>query len=136
MSRHRFGRPDNSATELNMTPMIDCVFLLLTFFLFATKFPEQEGKLEANLPSRQTKAPSASRTTIVVLRITTDGRLLVNDQPYTPDELAGLLAKLASIDPEQPVIISGEGAARHQWVVDALNACARANITRISFTGL
>ncbi|MEW6355392.1 MAG: biopolymer transporter ExbD [Planctomycetota bacterium] len=120
--------------ELDMTPMIDCVFLLLIFFIFSTKFPKQEGKLEASLPSARGATKTAS--TIVVIEITDNGKLMVNDQPYSPDELAGLLAKLAALDPEQPVIISGDAQARHQWIVDALNACAKANITRISFTGL
>jgi len=114
--------------------MIDVVFLLLIFFIFATKFPKQEGKLEASLPS--SRGAGKTKSTIVVIQITADGKLMVNDQSYTPDELAGLLANLAALDPKQPVVISGDPEARHQWIVDALNACARANITRISFTGL
>ena len=132
--RARPGQIEEAEEELEITPMIDVVFLLLIFFIFATKFPKQEGKLEASLPSSRSSGKTES--TIVVIEITGDGKLMVNDHSYTANELAGLLAKLAVLDPEQPVIISGEPDARHQWIVDALNACARANITRISFTGL
>ena len=135
--RRRIGGPNLEAYEINMTPMIDCVFLLLTFFLFATKFPLPEGKLEASLPSKQTRRITPKPPPpIVVIEITADGRLMASGRSYTPDDLAALLAKLSSLDPEQPVIIKGAAEARHQWIVDALNACARANITRISFTGL
>jgi len=134
MRRGRAIARDEEEDELEMTPMIDVVFLLLIFFIFATKFPKQEGKLEASLPA---KAQGASKPkTIVIVEITDNGKLLVNGQDYTADQLSALLQKLSDLDPEQPVVIKGQPNARHQRVVDALNACAKANITRISFTGL
>lgn len=133
--RKRLSGPNVEAYEINMTPMIDCVFLLLTFFLFATKFPMPENKLESSLPSNQSP-PKGRAPTIVVIEVSDDGRLLVSGKTYTPDELTVLLAQLAAIDKDQPVIIKGAAEARHQWIVSALNACAKANITRISFTGL
>jgi len=84
--RARPGAPEEEEEELEITPMIDVVFLLLIFFIFATKFPKQEGKLEASLPSKRS-APSTKQATIVVIQITNDGRLMVNDKPYSPDEL-------------------------------------------------
>jgi len=137
--RRRQEGEQEEQIELKMTPMIDCVFLLLIFFIFATKFPKQEGKLEAKLPSQQATLQERKPTdppTIVVIEISKDGQMRVNDIPLTLDELTAKLARLAELWPTQPVIISGDPYARHQYIVDALNACHRANIKNISFTGL
>jgi biopolymer transport protein ExbD len=125
--------------EIMMAPMIDMVFLLMVFFLCSSRFPEFEGKFDVQLPDAgqvRKDAPAVDIPDEVIVRVTRDGKLMVNESDKTEEELTGLLTLLAQLNPKQPVIIDGERDARHKHVVRVLNACYRASIANISFAAL
>jgi len=138
MMQHRRRRTDQREDEikLQIAPMIDVVFLLLIFFIFATKFPKQEGKLESKLPTKETQLQERKPDdppTIVVVDITREGKLIVNGQAMSADQLAAKLAQMVELWPTQPVIITGDPMTRHRYIVVALDACHRARIKNVSF---
>jgi biopolymer transport protein ExbD len=126
--------------ELQMAPMIDCVFQLLVYFMVATHFLQTETELNVNLPvSAEVMTQSQPTADEVIIEITDNGNVVVNSQEYdSPQDkdlpqLVSMLSRLSSVYNDQPVIIQPAEGVSHGRVVDVLNACAASNIKNISF---
>jgi biopolymer transport protein ExbD len=116
----------NSLDSLNMTPLIDIVFLLLIFFLVATKFEEQERALDIKHPEASEAMPLTSRVKEFVINIDSKGRYIVNGKVLSVAGLDGVLAQAAANNPQgQKVIIRADGRVVYQYVVTAINLCLK-----------
>ena len=134
----RFFKSGNEEPGFQMAPMIDCVFLLLIFFMSASSFTAPEAQLNIDLPAVSTKT-QAKIGEDVIIDVLSDGSVMVNEKQYgSPEskdlpELVAMLASLAEIFESQPVIIFAESDVSHERVVDVLNACAAAKVKSVSF---
>jgi biopolymer transport protein ExbD len=125
------------------TSMIDVVFLLLIFFMCASKFRVLERRLDAFLP--KDKGPSSMQTVVrqldeIVVYVTAleshglrvpEFRIR-NLKMHDPNKLAQHLAQLKSIG-DMPVVIDGRPLCPFRHVMSALDACARAGLTKVEF---
>ncbi len=113
------------ARHPNLTPMIDVVFLLLVFFMLASRFGT-----DRTLPLA-TGAGAASETPAVLRLVELDagGGLRLNGHPITAAELAPALTEL-SPDPAAPVVLRGKGAAL-QALVTVLDSLEAAGFSRL-----
>lgn len=136
-------RKDVQAVEIQMGPMIDMVFLLLVFFMVTAKPIKQESDISIGLPGTVSQEESIDIPDEQRIAIQTDGQIVLNDQPFdspASSELPALVATLKrfkeSADAnrsEALVTIDAEDGARHQRIVQVLNACAKAEITGVTF---
>jgi biopolymer transport protein ExbD len=132
-----------AAPQLAMTPLIDCVFLLLIFFLFS-QFQTLEGELVAQLPARgglvpgaqvlPEEAPPVVRVYIAreedgSARYVLDGVALA-----APDRLHPALLALRDRRPALEAVLDGDDALPFDPFLFAFNACLRAGITRVNLT--
>lgn len=116
-------------TSLNLTPLIDVVFLLLIFFLVATKFAEEERELDLPLPEASEAQPLISRPAELFVNINADGEYIVSGRKLSRDELQRVLVQAATANPDRvSVIIRADRRCAWDAVVYAINACLRANI--------
>jgi biopolymer transport protein ExbD len=131
---------------LNLTPMIDVVFLLIFFFLTVSRFGAVEGMLPARLPARPSAGATAVPRTPLYVRMVApaeaDGlcRVTIDRFQVTPILLAELPAKLSSIRREVPgfdrgtrvILVAG---AEIPWddVVNAYNAAIAAEYRKVLF---
>ena len=97
----RLPPPDPDSDGPNLTPVIDVVFLLLIFFLVATKFDEQERLVSINLAEIFKPEPMAVGTKEVIINITKDGKYFVGDQVLTEVTLAEVLHGVSISNPGQ-----------------------------------
>ena len=97
----RLPPPDPDSEGPNLTPVIDVVFLLLIFFLVATKFDEQERLVSINLAEIFKPEPMAVGTKEVIINITKDGKYFVGDQVLTEVTLAEVLHGVSISNPGQ-----------------------------------
>jgi biopolymer transport protein ExbD len=108
--------------NLEMTPLIDVVFLLLIFFLITTTFSKsQEAHIPINLPTAVTgeKATSGEK---VVLFITEDGTVeLKGDEPLRGETIEEQLSDLHQRKPESSVVLKGDENASHGKVIEVLD---------------
>lgn len=129
----RFRTSRGDRVELNLTSLIDVVFVLLIFFVLTTTF-ERHAELQIELPSA-TAEPSRSREEPLELSIDAagryyiDGRALVNNRAET---LAMALGDAAKDRADMPVILNADGQTPHQAVVTAMDVAARLGLTRLS----
>ena len=111
----------------NMMPLIDLVFLLLIFFLMASRFEQEEREMKVVLPEVAEAQPLAMTQELVV-NITPEGKYVVAQQQYGEEQLAALLAQTHRNNPHQTVLIRGDGRAAWKHGVRVMGLCNRAKI--------
>ena len=117
------------AGGLEMTPMIDIVFLLMIFFLVASKLDEDDRSIEVMLPQASAAKPLTSRPREFVINIDRDGNYFAGARPVRLDDLRQLLRQSAADTPSrQTVILRADENALHKFVVAAMDACVQAGI--------
>ncbi len=146
-SGRRRARPGGAAIEVNIAPMIDLSFLLLTFFLVTTTFEQAEGILASRLPSDRGQVGTPLPISPIKVRLSSVGfgeetcRIRIEnviDVPTDFEQLAQMLRQLQSrpgFDDETPVIILADPDVRWDHVVGAWNAAVRCAYKKIAFGG-
>ena len=138
------ARPQVKTTELNMTPMIDCVFLLLLFFMVGMKFRELDRKLDADLPKAGKSQPDPSvvpsEIWVIIKNQGTPASpvpKVVIDQRIMKDwdDALGTLQRLSRVPGarQDPVIISPDDDALHGWVMKILDFLNQLQFRSINF---
>ena len=129
-----FGPRREEELEVNLTPLIDVVFLLLIFFMVSTTFI-RESEIELTLPEASAAARENHLDTIEVA-IDANGRYFVNGNALINTQFDTIRHALIEVRPanaEPVVIISADANASHQAVVTVMDAARQAGLTRITF---
>jgi biopolymer transport protein ExbD len=114
---------------LELTPMIDVVFLLMIFFLVASKLDEADRFIDVVLPKASAAKPLTSRPREFLVNIDRDGKYFVGARPVSLADLQGQLKQAAADNPKrQTVIVRADENVAHKFVVAAMNACVEAGI--------
>jgi biopolymer transport protein ExbD len=111
----------------NMMPLIDVVFLLLIFFLMASRFEQEERELKVALPE-VVEAQPLTMTQELVINITAEGMYLVAKQQYSEEQLGALLEQSRRNNPHQSVLIRGDGRTAWRYGVRVMGLCNKAKI--------
>jgi len=124
----QFKRQPLEPADVNITPLIDVVFLLLIFFMVSTTFPNQQISLD--LPKAATAEPQIdSSFQINVLSLFADGRILFNEKQQ--NSLKELEAKLAEQPTLEALLIQAESSTQHQQLISALDLARRLGIEKV-----
>ncbi len=129
----KFRRQRTSSEGVNVTPLIDVVFLLLIFFMVSTTFT-RETHLVINLPEADA-APSESLPRSIDILITADGNYALNGVALVNKQLKTLMAGLKEVSRGQtdiPLTITADAETRHQAVVAAMDAAGRMGFVNLS----
>jgi len=114
---------------LDMTPMIDIVFLLMIFFLVASKLDEADRAIDVVLPQAAAAKPLTTRPREFVVNIDRAGNYFAGARPVRLEELKDLLVQTAADNPaRQTVIVRADEEVAHKFVVAAMDACVQAGI--------
>ncbi|MDA7978304.1 MAG: biopolymer transporter ExbD [Pirellulales bacterium] len=111
-------------STLSLTPLIDVVFLLLIFFLVATRFEEEERSMEVELAESSQSLPLTAQPKTIFINVLKSGKYMLSRQEYTEQ---GLLDYLKSHN-SQPVVIRPDRGVIYDYVVKARHACRAAGI--------
>ena len=131
----KFRRQRLDDVNINLTPLIDVVFLLLIFFMVSTTFT-RETQLSLDLPEAQGQAKAASDRQIEIL-IDEAGQYRVNGQGLVDNRVRTLQAaiyKISAGDTTLPMIITADAQAAHQYVVRAMDAAGQMGFVHLSIT--
>lgn len=120
--------------DINLTPLIDVVFLLLIFFMVSTTF-NRDSELSIELPAASAEAQAREPQSIEVAidaqgRFYINGRELLNTQSKT---LRRALAEAAGDNEAPPVIISADAKTPHQAVIRIMDAARELGFVRLTF---
>ncbi len=121
--------------SLSLTPLIDVVFLLLIFFLVATKFEEEERSIDVVLPQASEAMPATAKPKELFINIDDKGRFYVASDQVTAEQLFAVLRQASANNPgRQTVIIRGDGRSSLQAAVTVMDLCNKAHIREYRLT--
>jgi biopolymer transport protein ExbD len=121
-------RGHGTMSELNITPLLDLVFVLLVIFIITT--PQMMNNLEMNLPSGKTP-PQKEKPKINLIAVDAAGQITFNDQPYTLPELKDNLAQFKAADTNFSVVVKGDDNVDYQKMVSVLDILRQLDITKV-----
>ncbi len=131
----RFRRQSRNQEDINLTPLIDVVFLLLIFFMVSTTFTK-EGHLQLTLPESSAKPlPQAPDHIEVIVGpkgdLSLNGQALINNQL---DTLKTAIEKLAISDKKIPFVVTADATVPYQHVVTVMDAAGKTGFTNVQIT--
>lgn len=128
MNFRHVRRPE---VAINLTPLIDVVFLLLIFFMVSSSFSELT-QLVVDLP--EAEGSPASGDAALMLSIDVDGNMMLDGQPV-PNDAAGLMRAMVDRlqgSTDRPVMLSADALTHHQHVVTAMAVASRLGLERLT----
>jgi biopolymer transport protein ExbD len=117
---------------LNLTPLIDVVFLLLIFFMVATTFLDPEREISIELPEATNATQHVEVPNEIVINVLREGDLNLNGERVDRAALDSMLKRAAQNDPETPVTIRGDRLVHHEDVVGVMDACGAAGLSNLA----
>jgi len=120
--------------DVNITPLIDIVFLLLIFFMVSTTF-DRESEIDVTLPQAAIDAPQEQNEVIEIV-ISSQGEFYINGKRVINKQVSTLkqaLLKVANGREDPPIIISADAKATHQSVVTVMDAARQLGFVHLSF---
>ena len=124
----------DEAPTLNLTPMIDVVFLLIIFFMVGTKFAELERKIGLSVPEVSNAGALTAAPEKKVVNVYSDGKVTLDRKPVTLEELTVNLNAARNQYEDLGVLVRGDAEGAFQHVAEVLNACRQAGISELGIS--
>ena len=125
-------RGHSTMNELNITPLLDLVFVLLVIFIITT--PQMVNSLEMALPSGKPPPPpdpNAPKPRINRILVDDNGHVFLNGESVPDASLKDTLVHLKDSDPDPKVVVKGADAVDYQNMIKVLDALQQLNITKV-----
>ena len=122
----KFPRRAQRDNSINLTPLIDVVFLLLIFFMVTTTFT-RETRMLISLPEAEAEVMASEQSTVEVV-VSKDGSYAVNGQSLINRDIKTIMAALKDAsagDSAMPLVITADAESTHQAVITAMDAAGR-----------
>ena len=129
LHKRRIQKGQEEVLRLDLTPLIDIIFLLLIFFMVSTTFIKNETALKLNLPQTVSGADLQEQK-FFTLVISKDDQIFYQDQKMTLKELE---EKLIHLPPGKNVVIKADKATHHGIIVKVMDLLTKNKITNFSF---
>lgn len=114
--------------EINVTPLVDVVLVLLIIFMVVTPLLKQEVPIELPLATNSRGAEDATQVTV---SLSADGRALLDGVEIPPDEIVARLTAIYADRPDKTIFLEADRGLSHGRVVDLMDDCREAGIARI-----
>ena len=122
--------PDEVMNEINMTPLVDVMLVLLIIFIITV--PVMKHAVNIDLP-RASSEPEQTKPQNILFTVAADGSYYWNEQRIEDAELKPRLATEAAKEPQPELHIRGDKAARYERVAQAMSAARETGVRKIGF---
>ncbi len=123
-------KTEQDEAEINLTPMLDVVFIMLIFFIVTATFIRETG-LDVNRPDQDQAQVVQEEGAILVIIDSTDD-IWIDRRVIDPKAVRANIERLHAEDPERPVVIQAANASSAQMLVTIMDAARQANVFNIS----
>jgi biopolymer transport protein ExbD len=117
-----------SLTELNITPLLDLAFVLLVIFIITTIPPVKDMDLKLPTAAKHEKDPPRKA---FYISLQADGKLFLNQEEVTMDNLLQRLISLRTDDPDLNIIVRGDALTHYKGIRAVLDICQKANLPKV-----
>ena len=117
-------------SEINVTPMVDVMLVLLVIFILTA--PLLASSIKLDLPKTDAAKP-VNAPQFVTLVVDKTGQVFLNDQPVSPDQLKSRLAQTAGQNPDTELQLRADEAVPYGKVVEVMGVAQKAGLNRIGF---
>ena len=130
--RRSFGtREEEEEAQVNLTPMLDVVFIMLIFFIVTATFVKEEG-LDVNQPDDDKPKTVDPDKKSIVVRITSRDRIRIAQRDVDPRNVRSNIERLHAENPEAPVIIQPHADSRTETMVLVMDSARLAGVRNVS----
>lgn len=133
MAFGRLERPQGSQpmADINMTPLIDVMLVLLVIFMLTA--PLMTSSLKLDLPKADAPPPAQQAPQMLAIAITPDGALFIDDQPIAPSDLTMRAKDQAAKHPDTEVQLRADQTVSYGKVAELIGLLQTAGLNRIAF---
>lgn len=126
-----FNQEENEMADINVTPLVDVMLVLLIVFMIA--MPVFTSSIQIQLPQSTTIAEKIKAPNIIRVIIDADGKYYIADQPYKLDELKQELQRIYQEQKESVIAIRADQKTDYQFVAMLLDTAKKIGISKIGF---
>ncbi|MFT4937823.1 MAG: biopolymer transport protein ExbD [Paraglaciecola sp.] len=130
MKRKKHGSSDDEAS-IDMTPMLDIVFIMLIFFIVTTSFVKEKG-LEVSRPKDSNTPPPPTNVKSLSIRIDADGSIVLNGRIVDVRRIEANIQSFLAENNQDSAAIQAHPKAKHGVVTEVVNETKKAGIQKIS----
>ena len=120
---------EEKPVEISMTSMMDCIFLMLIFFLVSSQLKKLDRELPVELPKADASVDVKTTPDLLAVTINAKGELFVSGKPVGPAGLKAALRTAAAERPDRRIRVNGDVFAPFRAVVQVLDACKAEGLT-------
>ena len=129
----KFQKKELEPASFQMAPMIDIVFLLLSFFIITWQWSRSETELDVSVPTTAEGADPERVQGEKIINVLADGTVIVDKTPLSQEQLFVIMKRLAEVYKNQPIRLRADSKTEYQHVIDVISTCTKAGIWNISF---
>jgi biopolymer transport protein ExbD len=125
-------RQRGALPTVQLTAMMDVIFLLLCFFITTSVFSQWEYEVDLTLPTAKSGKVPDRLPGEIIINIARDGAVSINQKTLAPEELKQRLNRLAHYFPGQPVVLRADRDTRYEALMKVIDTCRAADIWNFS----
>ena len=118
----------DTAVSIDLTPIIDMVFLLLIFFLVATTFHQTEREMKIALPVASSAGPISTTLRELIINVDQDGSIIISGKTIDPEDLRIIISDAVALNPEQKITVRGDQNTAYSNIIRVLDICKGSGI--------
>ena len=131
MNCRRNSASSGDGEIINLSSMIDVMFILIIFFLVTTTFKEEEIDHMVNLPTdARNQSLTQSTDTLVKINIRKNGSFIIQGKQVTDDEIQTFMKTELQKKPELKVLVRCDQEAEHRFLADIMSVCRSVGVSR------
>ena len=128
-----FRKMKEDSDELNISPLIDMIFILLIFFVVTTSFSRETG-VEVNKPKASTAKTLQQEN--ILIAVTSEGTIHILEKQVDLNQLSVIVKRLANENPERQAVVLVDRKAPSGEVVDVIDVCNLSGVKKVNIAAI